>query len=176
MSKYVLVERPNVVQAEFFHTPRNGSVEDIEAELEERARDGVPIKTVVRFYDVYGVLTEYAVRFDRIQKERAFALRDTAPRYGIVGLFRKMKRWLSPPAVSDMEKDVVTMAALSLGIAIKHTGSVAVENRDHSFRVAQPNELHELQEAARAATGVRLFIFQPNDLLADTNKAVVSVL
>ncbi len=54
--------------------------------------------------------------------------------------------------------------------------SIAVEKRDHHFRFVREDEKHEILEAVGKGKGLWIFVFEPNDLLADSNKLVASAM
>ncbi len=190
-SVYIRVEviMPNIVQAEFFLVGGK-DVETIEALIEqcsERVVDGLVlihkgealdanIKKVVRFFDEDGSITAF-VKAHKVTKEGLNAtLEATANAKGLYRVWQWFwaDRWSEKnysqrlkmlPFVTQKCRDVVVTR-----------GSIAVQRADRSFRFIRGDEVRELFETIGKATGVWLFIFEPNDLLAEKNTGVASFL
>ncbi len=175
---------PNIVQAEFFHVGgKNTSLGGLFKECGERVAEDLPlilqgveprsqIKTVVRFFDRDGSITAFARRFE--QTEQRFDALLSASGWRRRWLNFRSRRWAGN--ILALKEQAANLAAQELEASIQASDQVAVECLDNSFRPARKDELHELCEAARRATGVWLFVFEPNDLLADKNESVARVM
>ncbi len=163
----------NIVQAEFFHiTMLHTSWGAMFEECAERVVDGSPIKTVVRFHDNYGFVTKFVSEATALQRAHNKILDE----FQEVGPIR---RWFLDRKSRKLARKIIEagnfardLAAERVDKVINTNGEIAVECRDRSFRLARGEELYELCMATGKATGVWLFVFQPNDLLADINAPV----
>lgn len=177
----------NVLQYEFFHVGGKGigSLEDVMAECYERTVDNLPlamagddtgpgIKTVVRIYDVDGRVTRWAqqVKDLEAQREIHFNGRRSNP----------FATWYTSWQIVRLNRRMDRVRQLIVGYFTEYidksfTGEldVARETYGHAFRLARREEYVDLRQAAIMARGLWLFIFKPNDLLADENISVVSV-
>ncbi|MSR70822.1 hypothetical protein EXS62_02165 [Candidatus Kaiserbacteria bacterium] len=163
----------NIVQAEFFHVDvRAASLNSMLSEVSERKADGSPIKTTVRFYDTHGFVTDFVSRAGVLRRQRI----ETAAAFAQAGfvrrwfLDRKSRRLAGK--ILEAKRYAKDLAAERVDKVINTGGKIAVECPDRSFRWARGEELYELCLATGKATGVLLFLFQPNDLLADKDSPV----
>ena len=178
----------NLVQAEFFHVGgRDATPESFLYELSERVADGLElamqglepsfgIKTVLRFEDITGELTALVLRAKILTKVHAKIWKEfeTAGRLRRWYLGRRNRRLT---AKIDILKEGCKLRALLHLYKARESGhAIAVERYDHTFRFARKEELHELLDAAASSSSVWLFVFEPNDLLADKNKIVASAM
>jgi hypothetical protein len=170
----VMTPNRNIVQAEFFLVNvRADSLDDMLADCAERKADDVPIKCVVRFYD-NGTVTRFAKLLAWMKKKK-----DEHVKLG--WCYSKPPRtlfdyliWAWVDIAGDwLNERKVSVVARQLKRATRARQTIAVESEGHRFREAHRDELHELTEAARAASDVWLFVFKPNHLLADKNEFVV---
>lgn len=181
----------NIVQVEFFHVGGSAteSLEDLFEEMGERVRENLPlaltgaeanpgIKTTLRFYEDGDRLTMAASEIERLKRHHDAILNQYQD--SSVGKWRKwnLKNQLQKVNArwSALREDTGEAARSSCISAILSRRPVAIERADRSFRLARPEELHELQEMALQAKGVWFFIFEPNDLLASVNKRVTSLM
>ena len=168
----------NIVQAEFFHVGKGApSLQAVASECAERAIFGSPIKTVVRFLDVDGSMTRFALKFTEVEKKcRELATDSIGPGY----LQRMFARWKHHRLVSKkvaMMNERKPLALRQLTALMGTFEQVAMEQRNHSFLLLRHDERHELLESARAAVDVWLFVFQPRkNLLADSNTLIARVM
>lgn len=179
----------NIVQAEFFHvggkdTP---SLKALFAECGERVADSLEltlqgyeahscIKTVVRFFDETGNLTKIAIKAERIKKRNKKLLDDFTGATGLQRWLLDIKsRWLAGKIIA-LSEEARMLASGYLCEAIRTSHEVAVECDDHSFRSIKGNEAHEIVESASNSRRVWLFVFRPNNLLADTNTLVACLM
>jgi len=176
-------KRPCIVQVEFFHvgfydfTKRSDEAVDVfSQDLYERLAEGAPIKTVVRFSDEGGMLADFVSEWGQVHEWHDSLLKTFVASNGwwkmIVNIRVRRMAW----KMSAMRREARGLAVERLRATIgrSHARDIAIECRDHRFRKAHDDELHELLEAALAAKGVWIFAFEPNDLLADTNALVGS--
>ena len=178
----------NVLQYEFFHVGGKdaGSLEDVMAECFERAADNLPmaiagddigpgIKTVVRIYDMDGRVTHWAHQVKNLKAQRE--IHYNAPRSNLFTNW--YARWQIGQLNRRMDKArelMVSYFTEYIGKSFNCEWNVAKETWDNAFRLARREEYIELRQSAVAAKYLWLFIFEPNDLLADKNTGVVSVM
>jgi len=182
--------RPNIVQAEFFHVGGSDmTLEEVLRECAKRAADGhelaavlgretqFGIKTVVRFFDVGGSITAFAQQFGQMNQQyinKQAALLEATSWWKL--------RWLDlyshslAGRILVLKERGVRLAVQKLNDAVRSQSKVALELSDHSYRFLRDNEVYELGEAAYNASGVWLFVFEPNNLLAEKNKLVAYVM
>jgi hypothetical protein len=181
----------NIVQIEFFHVGENmtESLGDLFMEIGERVQENWPlamtgeeanpgIKTALRFYENYNDLTMAAIEVERLKQHHDVILKQYQDssvskwqKWNLRNQLRKLNRqW------STLRANTCEVARLSCVSALLSKQPVATERADRSFRLARPEELHELQEMALKAKGIWLFIFEPNNLLASANKRIVSLM
>ncbi len=168
----VTLRGPNVVQAEFFRVSMSGLLNTMLVECHEQRADGLPIKTCVRFYDEHGFVTDFMLRAAALWREHE----EVREAYAVVGPIRRwfLDRKSKKLAVEmdELRTEALAIAAERVDKVINTGGTIAVECPDYSYRKVQGEELYELCMATGRAKGVRLFLFQNNDLLADTNSPV----
>ena len=179
----------NVVQAEFSHVG-GGEVRTLAgllAQCQERAKDGLElalqgnnrrsgIKTVVRFHDQRGRLTSITRRYEKTERRdrEIFSkfLTATELRRRLLDLWGRGLAGKS----QRLRTAACILAAEELRNAIQTSAQVTVEQADNRFRPMRRDEAHELLESAAQAKYVWLFIFKPNDLLADSNVPVAALM
>lgn len=177
----MLIEKRNIIQAEFFHVGGGSqSLEDMMQECVERARDGTPIKTVVRFFDPDETITPFALQFAKKEKERRVlekTLLGARGGFSFERILANRRHKLHSKKIRSMKEEAKLLAVRQLKAVTITSSEIALECRhDHSFRLIREDEVHELLEAADAAVDVWLFVFSPNPLLGDTQSLVVSVM
>ena len=172
----------NILQYEFFHVGGQ-SLEAVLADCAERSAEhlllalagddtGSGIKTVIRLYDVDGFVTELAQFVQGLEQEReAYYL---APPKGLIAgwytawRLRKIRQQIEGSRI--IISDYVVMRITQ---SFKGDWNIARETRRHKFRLARRTEYPEILEAAKRAKQYWLFIFMPNDLIAEKNEGVV---
>lgn len=178
----------NILQYEFFHVGgRNASsLEEVMAECAERTVDSLPIamagddtgpgiKTVVRIYDMDGQVTRWAQQVKELEAQREVHF--NAPRSNLITNW--YARWQIGRLNRQMDRGrelMVRYFTAYIGTSFKGEWNVARETWNHAFRPARREEYIELHQAAIMAKSLWLFIFEPNDLLADRNEGIVSVM
>lgn len=168
----------NIVQVEFFHI--GGTSATLDALLEE-ALDRIvtcsPLKTVLRFEDIDGSLTLHALESTQ-QYRQLRAWEKTILRMK-PGWSLRFNDWCYRRRIRSYERhkdQLTTLCANAAITAFKCKRTVAVEYLDHRFRMAMPNEHHELIERIRKAESAWVFVFRPNELCSDQHLGVVSVM
>ncbi len=183
------IGKANIVQAEFFHVGGNNvdSLEELGNEIFGRVQDGLPLamegievppplKTVVRFYDDDGAVTAFVKEAARL-RENHDLLFEAFPS---AGWFRRW--WIDRQTaqlagkIVDAKGEALILAIRQFAAAVQASKPIGVECLDHSFRPMKPEESHELVEKVEAAKSLWLFVFQPNDLLADSNKSIARLM
>lgn len=182
---------PNIVQAEFFHVggKNTESLEDLFEEIGERVKENFPlaragietgtgIKIAVRFFDQDNQLTDLTKKLQSLEDHYTATLDvlgtsapNTWRRWYLGWCLRRIGKQKS--ALSEkVEREAVAACVASLQLR----ELFAVEQMDRSYRAIKPEERHDFQEKAQGAKRVWLFIFEPNDLYADKNKLVATML
>ncbi|TSC69557.1 MAG: hypothetical protein G01um101456_116 [Parcubacteria group bacterium Gr01-1014_56] len=170
----VTVLNRNIVQTEFFHVGGGRvTLDEVFEEIGTRLIDQSPIKTTVRFYDPDGSLTNLVSKLEQAEKHRR----------ALEKAFFEAKSWWRRKLldyrarrlvgkVMAMKRKVIRLAIKKLHTVVGHADQVALELHDHRFRHMQPNEAHELLESISNVSNMWIFVFKPNDLLADKHSAV----
>lgn len=164
-------EQLNIVQAEFFHTPFS-SLEDLSTDITERILDGSPIKTVVRFLDEDGALTNLVQQLERLEQRYTESVLDFSEK-------SMLKRAIHNRRIKSLHRKIVLLRESKQSAvldrftkAIQSYCPIAVEQNDHSFRSMRNEEKLDLLAAAKHSTGLWVFIFYPNGILADENEMI----
>lgn len=182
-------EKPNIVQAEFFHVggDPNMSFESFMAQMQERVLDGFNdlrggmdpadiksgIKTCVRFYDYSGAITQAVIRDQKVQKDLDETLVELQKQQSLIRrylLYRRFKR-LSKEMEPGKSRSH-TLSVKLLAAALRKREPVAIERWDHHFRPLRRDEAHEVMEGIRRSKRSWIFCFEYNDLFSDTNVGV----
>ena len=173
-----MTETRNIVQAEFFHVGGKGvkTLEALDAEILGRVADGAPIKTTVRFFDEGGFITDFVLNLASIEEHESSLVAAVSRTRGWKKSFLGRRHHRLVRRTLDLKARRARLAALQLRTAIETSRKVAVELPDRSFRPVAPDERHDLLEAAERATDAWIFVFKPNDLLADCHEDVASSL
>ena len=178
-----------ILQYEFFlaNVSSPHSFDDILTETQERLDDniqlilagqkpGFGIKCVVRAYDHENMVTEWAQTHKRLTDERD-AILDTFHERNFI------KKWLLTKRLDEIKvnlydlNEFIRLYALDyIDRAFKGSVNMALENSDWSFSPIPRDNLHELKEAITKARHHWLFVFEPNELLADKNEIIVSLM
>lgn len=179
----------NIAQVEFFHVGgrHTTSLDALFDESGERIADGLEfvlqegeaksgIKTVVRFYDESGALTRIARKAAELSSKNRALLNDFVKAGSLRRWWLDLQSCRLAGQSIALKEQVKLLAAEQLRKAVIASRDVAVERSDHAFRPMRREEAHELIVAAEKAKGVWLFVFKPNDLLADKNTAVAHVM
>lgn len=180
---------PNLAQVEFFHVGRKSNpsldeyagatqnlIEEMLSSLKTGASISSHLKTVVRFFDSSNVLSQIALESKKLQD----ADTELSGQYAFASL---PGRVLISSEIQQIAGAKIALARVCMRTAItelrnsvKTSREIAVEKPDHTFRLAQKDELLELVESAKGSHAVWLFVFEPNDILSDTNKSVASAM
>lgn len=175
---------PNIIQAEFFHVGGKGlSLEEVFAECRERTADsrelsqaGIEndphIKTVIRFFDKEGILTQAVIEAEEMRKHDEELSNHVSRSWGPVRWLLGMWLHLIERKIAVIDNDLRVATTLGCATIILSKETVAVEKFDHSFRVVRPEERYDLLQSVCASTSVWVFVFEPNDMLADKNEMI----
>lgn len=162
-------DTPNIVQAEFFH------------------EYGPRLKTVVRFFDQHGRLTAHALQAEQLQaRERSLSFQlmrkgpADIPRWSLMRLMHNMTNKMHQKTVGEQiahKEQALFLTITCLASAVQSGEVVALRSVEHNgFCLADRDEqVHAVKSACRGV-GVWLFIFEPNDLCADSNEMVASMM
>jgi len=180
----------NIIQAEFFHVGGDDvTLKEVLRECAERAADGhelsavlgretqFGIKTVVRFFDEDGSITEIVQQIEQT-KQRRKDLFETFSRAPSPWQTRRLNSQLQKLAgeIDELKKEVRQLVMHKVNYVARTPGNAALELADHSFRLIRDDERHELCEAVCGAVDFWIFVFEPNELLADKNELITSVM
>jgi flagellar assembly factor FliW len=141
-------------------------------ECEERLRQGSRVKTVVRFEDQSGILTGMAKMAMRMDLKDRVILTRLVDSQGWRRSLINLRSIIIANKKLSLAKQITCTAAHLLAEELRAKRPVAIEEMKRDFRLVQPQEVHELIEAANAANSVYLFVFQPADLLSDRTVSV----
>lgn len=178
----------NVLQYEFFHVGGKSirSSEDGIAKCFEQTTTNLAraiagedirsgIKTVVRIYDIDGQVTHWVKQTKYLEAQREFYL-NTPSSNIFTDWFVKWQIKQLNQGLNTARKSVVEYFTEYIDKSFNGEEGVAKETLDHAFRSAKQEEYIELQQSAIMSKGLWLFIFEPNDLLADENISVVHMM
>jgi hypothetical protein len=164
----------NIVQLEFFlHRARD--IAGIYAEALARAKDGARIKLAVRIVDADGEIAAQAMEAvagkDAFEDYIQYEYRELRAAWFWRRWRMARRRRMLGRKCAQARARLVGTALDKLGHAAHDGGSIAVEEDACApLRLARDDELHELLEAARRSRDAWVFVFEPNDILADSNK------
>ncbi len=167
---------PAVVQAEFFLTGQHTTLGALCAKIGERLADDARIKITVRYFDHNGSTTHLAQKVQRLQ-ERLDKLMltmqlTTQAVYWWQWMLLDVKVLWTILHLAATRKRTENLARASVEEAVLNSRDIAIEDTDCTFHRARRDEMHELIQTVRRATGVWVFVFKPNGLLADTNETL----
>ena len=167
-------ENFHIIQAEFFHVggPKIEGFGDLFEEINGRMLYGAPIKTCVRFFDDTGFVTCVVTELAQLEKQNEELV---TAFFEATGWRRKILSFRSGMLlrkVMAMEAQRKEIASKYLAVAAKASRPIAVEIHDHSYRPARRDEIVDLCQATLMTKNAWLFVYEPNDLLADKNKIV----
>ncbi len=180
-----MLKQHNILQYEFFHVGGH-SLGAILSERRARSAEHLPlalsgddtgsgIKTVVRLYDVDGHVTRAVTRIVELEQKRDEYY--VAPSKGyLIDWYRKWQLNKIRREIKQTRSVLVGCFVTYLERAFKDGWDIAREIGGFQFRLARRDEYPDLLQASKRSKGLWLFIFEPNDLLAVTNKSVVSLL
>lgn len=183
-----MIRNDNVLQYEFLHVGGEGvkTLRQLQDQCVERMQESLPlalagddtgpgIKTVVRIYDTGGCVTSLSHEFNALKAEyheSAFTSH-TNP----------ISRWNARRTqtrlrnrMQECQENITQCYLENLDTLFRGDWLIARGLWDKSFRLANRDEFVELQHAAVLAKDTWLFVFEPNDLLADTNEIITSVM
>jgi hypothetical protein len=133
-------------------------------------------KTAVRFFDHTGEFTTVALNYQLNAKQEAHIRRRLFATKGIKQWwYARRHRKLSRTAAALKEKATVLLEEY-LSFAARRRHTVGFEKTDFSFREARQHELQAMRDTAFHCTDCWFFVFKPNDLCADKNVGVASIM
>jgi hypothetical protein len=173
------LSEPNTIQAEFFHIRNKTSLDAVMSECADRASTGSRIKTVVRFLDMDGSVTDFVSELVASTKKneeifQAYAASKEGVARGVLSI--KLSRITHKITVLRARR--ASVAKKGLVAAVLKRQDIMIECEDYSFRSVVPAELHELLEAIKSSEDVWLFVyaFKPDGLVADTQTVLTHAL
>lgn len=170
--------RNNIVQVEFFHIGGTSATLDaLWEEISDRVSTCSPLKTVLRFEDIDGSLTAYALESTQQYRQlRAWEKTILRMKPGWRLRFNDWRYRSSMRSYARHRDHLTTLCANAAVSAFKCKRTVAVEYLDHRFRMTMHDEHHELIERIRKAEIAWVFVFKPNELCSNQHLGVVSVM
>ena len=169
----------NIAQIELFlYKPEN--IESIFQEAARRAKDGARLKLVVRIADTDAEIYAQVVKAKAIrEKFKDYLMRyrheaDYASNVRRWWMARRRKKLVREKM--DADAHLLDAALSGLERAVRCQDDIALEPHPQApLRLVRPDERYELLETARRAYGVWVWIFEPNEILADSNKLLAWV-
>lgn len=176
----------NIVQAEFFHVDGE-TLDDIFRECARRIEDALPlwsrginvspgIKTTVRFFDVTGRITAWALRADQLEARFALLAQKAEHATGIWQWFLFRRSGSAFKKSLALRKKVKKLVAIQCCKALQSREPVVIETGSLALRPVRGDEVYELVLAIQKTKNAWIFIFKPNDLAASTNEPVTDVM
>jgi hypothetical protein len=163
-----MVEKAHIVQVEYSHVVGGAaSPGQVATRVVGRALDGVRSKTVVRFYDHSGVISNQVKELESLSNQHSTMEVSFPTSAGVWK--RRLYSWSCGQLLWSMRKlrrSLESRTLLDLA-AQSRLGHVAIEDYPGApFRYAQKDEMHEILEQARAGAHPWFFVFEPEELLA----------
>ncbi len=164
----------NIVQLEFFLYKARDTASVLWEAL-ARAKDDMRIKQVVRIVDAGGEITARAMEAvagkDAFEDYLQYECRES-------GRAWFLRRWRMARHRRMLGRKCARAKARLAETALDRLGHAALNGKDIAveedpcapLRFARHDELHELLETARRAHDAWVFVFEPNHILADSNK------
>ena len=164
----------NIAQIEFFLAGKdsNQSLEKFMEECHDRMDQGSPIKLCFRIYDENHEITTLSHKINDWENQYGtFGELITRPNWQ-PNLFDSLRhKWLLRKRNSwkdRLEKLLRQMVCDHLRLR----KDIAIECPDRSYRFVQNDERYELEGSVKRTVNCWVFVFAPNDILANTNKTV----
>ncbi len=168
----------NIAQIEFFLVGSSGikTLESVLEECKERAQDRMPIKVCFRIYDENQEITFLAKKIKAWNEK-----------YGDFGELIKTYKFL-PKSLNSLifwligrkkiiwKADLDKIVCLSVCNHLRLRKNIAIERSDHSYRYVKNYERYELEGSVKKAANRWIFVFEPNELLADKNKLLAAIM
>lgn len=166
----------NIVQLEFNLVEFEG-IDHIMAEVASRAKENMRTKLVVRIFDNRGMLTGYVQALQEIERRLDFFYEWLPADFPEWPFWKRWPVSWNRGRLLDKKlkgrNELLVLCLEALKETIKREEAIGVEDYPGApFRLVRHNELHELLERARYAKSVCVFVFKPNELLADRNTIV----
>lgn len=165
-----------IVQAEFFLIP-SGSFENIRENIENAVRENVATKVCVRFFDTRGLVSK-AVLQAHIAEARGKAILDVL---SLSSTPEHTTEFGSPyqsarEEFSVRQQDLRRCVIREVRFVMNNNLGLALEQNDHSYRPLLQDEHEKLIKQIAGSSGLWVFLFPPNNLLADSHVASLSVM
>ncbi len=174
----------NIAQIELFHIGMHRTLEQLSQDIRARVLDDFEagdfdrpnlLKTCFRIYDWNNVMTRYVRDLD--------AMPDAIDDYSAI---ESAKSWLARRLAyraqrrnakrrGNLKRMMTVDGGRLVRDAIRAEDDVAIEVANHRYRLMRPDEAAEMLSRATHYTSAWLFVFAPNELLADKNERVGSI-
>jgi hypothetical protein len=150
----------------FFVNPKPETLEALQADIALMQATGKPLKRAFRFFDERNRIAPLAQRFQAFKAKESHLLtkKDLKHFDAVASQRREVRRQL----------DRVLKAEFVW--SIRNAKDIAIEIPDRFFEYVTAERRDKLLTYLNGATGWWLFMFAPNDLLADRNKSLASVM
>jgi hypothetical protein len=123
-------------------------------------------KTVIRFYEHRGTILRKTERMNRLKKQHV-ALSSEGYVPGLWGWSRTIQyRWIDR-RVHELTQEIRSLVLNRLRSALRERREVAIETVTGLFRLARPNEIHELFESASRTLELSILALESRGLLYD---------
>lgn len=166
----------NIIQAEFFHVGGRGrqqTLDDLIGECINRRNEGASIKTVLRFYDDdRGSITRNVVHYKELDDLHEALVQKVFASHGLSRWFLDMSARQVARTRARAKKGHMRLVMNRLWEIPWSHQNIAVEEGNHHFRYAKWDEKKNLLAVVGKGKSVWLFVFEHNDLLADSNVSV----
>lgn len=174
----------NIAQIELFHVGGQKTFGELSREILARVHEDLSagdfdrptsIKTCFRIYDWSGDMTRYALDLESMP-----SLVDDYEAY--TSAPTRLGRWLASRRErrnsrrrANLKQMMTADAGRLVREAIDASDSVAIEVAEHRYRMMRRDEATEMRSRATHYSHAWLFVFEPNELLADRNEIVGSI-
>ena len=169
-------QNPNLVQAEFFNLQMEAeTLKKVLEECVDRFSDGAPIKTTVRCYDIDSVMSafveDYVSRKNQMEKLQDKILScNGKQRFGQWRYRRLLKQQIFA------KKIIASISTTLLHTALTHNQPIATENPDRTFRPIRMDETHELFERISVSRHAWVFLYEHEEICADSLNGIGAVM
>ncbi len=174
------IDALSIIQAEYFHVDPSRPPEVLLDECRERALEGSRVKTILRFYDRRGLITETVHKIVFLMQPHDALLATVATKaknkVSITEEAEQLNQMLRQKTL--LQAQIFHQSIEDLNSVLKDREVLAVEYgpNDHRFRLADRSEYYDLIHSASQAKVAWFFVFPPGDLLADSHESAMAVM
>lgn len=178
--------RPCLIQVEYFHVHMEGSLSDIMIEAFSRTMETLPdalhglndlgpgIKTGLRFHDTeQGTITRLALEIESLTKQIDQTVAEMIR--PDIGWLRQQLYRLKQRRLRLALKTHLKLLEYAISRQVDRA-ILAIERVDRHYRLLRDDEKHEVLTRIRRSSRFWIFVFTPNDLLAERNELITAVM